>query len=178
VSDNYDEFDDMDDNGPAGLREALKKAKAALKARDKEVEDLKSATATLQAQVKKSTLADLLKSAGIDPKFAARADRDGAEPTEEGVKSWVEENKDFYNFGQPAAAEKPAETPAPADGQPSIPDGMEQAIRQAQGIDSSSITPSEVDIVQKLASVNTNPRQTSEDQLKEQLRALGIDLTA
>jgi hypothetical protein len=167
VSD-YD-YDDQND-GPKALRELVDKLQKQLKDQEKALEAEKAEKATLSAQVKKASLADLLKKAGVDPKFAARADKDGADATEEGVKAWIEENKDFYNFG-PA---KPAEEAQEPSGEPNVSAEMAAAIQASQSLDASGVTPSEVNVLEKIQSLDTNPRKVSEAQLRENLAALGI----
>ena len=168
MSDNY--YDDEDQsNGPKALRELVDKLQKQVKEQEKALEAEKAEKATLSAQVKKASLADLLKKAGVDPKFATRADKDGADATEDGVKAWIEENKDFYNFG----AVKPAEAQEPA-GEPNISPEMAAAITASQSLDSSGVAPSEVNVLEKIQSMDTNPRRVTEQQLQDQLKALGV----
>lgn len=163
----YD-YDDQND-GPKALRELVDKLQKQLKDQEKALEAEKAEKATLSAQVKKASLADLLKKAGVDPKFAARADKDGADATEDGVKAWIEENKDFYNFA-PAKADE-AQEPS---GDPNVSPEMAAAIHASQSLDASGVTPSEVNLLEKIQSLDTDPRKVSEAQLRQNLAALGI----
>lgn len=164
----YD-YDDQND-GPKALRELVDKLQKQLKEQEKALEAEKAEKATLSAQVKKASLAELLKKAGVDPRFAARADKDGADATEDGVKAWIEENKDFYNFGAVKAAEATQEP----SGEPNVSPELAAAIAASQSLDASGVTPSEVNVLEKIQSMNTDPRKVSEAQLQEQLAALGI----
>jgi hypothetical protein len=171
VSDYYEDDNDHEDGGPADLRAALKKAKAQAAAAEKRAAELEAEKATLSAQVKKSSLADLLKQAGVDPKFAARADKDGADASEDGVKAWIEENKDFYNFG----GTKPAEVEVvEKDGAPNVSPDLEAGVRASQALSESGIAPGEVDILQKIQSIPTEG--ISEDQFLAQLKSLGMEV--
>lgn len=106
-----DEFDDDYGNGPKALRDALKKAQDELKARDKELDALRQTNESLTKQVKTTTLRDALTDAGVDPKYARFAERDGVEADAEAVKKWVEESREVYAF----LATKPATNEDPAD---------------------------------------------------------------
>lgn len=167
MSDYDDDYGQND--GPKALRDLVEKLQKQVKDLEKGLDAEKAEKATLAAQVKKSSLADLLKAAGIDPKFAARADKDGAEPTADGVKAWVEENKDFYNF----AAAKPAETvaeQAEPDGEPNIPAGLAAGVRADQVLSESGVAPSDVDITSRIRSISAN----TEDALLAELAAAGV----
>jgi hypothetical protein len=175
VSDNYDNDFDYDDErkGPAPSREQAKKLQKQLDELRKQLDAEKAEKTELAAKVKKSSLADLLKQAGVDPKFAARADKDGADATEDGVKAWIDENKDFYNFG----AAKPAETvveQVEQDGEPNVSAGLEAAVRASQALSESGVAPSEIDIIQKIQSVPTEG--LSEGDFLARLGALGVGI--
>lgn len=151
MSDTYYD-DDTNDNGPKALRDLVEKLQKELKDQKKAFEALETEKATLSAQVKKSSLASLLKAAGVPEKFAARADKDGAEATEDGVKAWIEENKDFYNFGAVAPVEdaKPAEP----EGQENVSPELRAAVQASQALDASGVTPSDVNVIDKLQSID------------------------
>ena len=182
----FEDFEGGEDNSPAGLRRALKKAQAEAKKATEALAAEREARATAEKAVKKSTLADLLKDAGIDPKFAARADRDGAEATADGVKAWVEENKDFYNFGAKKAAEEKeteqAQESEAADdeSQAEIPEGLSpelvEALTASQQLDASGVTPSEVGVLQRLSSIKADPHKKSYEDLVAELAALGAPI--
>ena len=173
VSDNYDEFEDFEDNSPAGLRKALAKAKAEAKAALKRAEEAEAKAKTAEAQAKKASISDLLRDQGIDPKFARLADRDGAEATEEGVKAWVEENKDFYNFGAPKreVQQHDAEDESADD----VDADYEAQIRAAQSLDAQGVNPSEVAVERKIQGVDLN-KIGSRDELLQKLAELGAPL--
>lgn len=165
------EFDDDMNDGPKALRDAYDKLKKQLADEQKAKAALEAERDTLRGQVKKSSLAELLVKHGIDAKFAARADRDGAEATEEGVKAWIDENRDFYNFNA-SKPEEPAGDGEP-DGEPTIPDGMEEGVRAGQALDASGVAPSEVQITQKLQSIDPKNYKNSEEFLAA-LAATGV----
>ena len=170
MSDYNDDYDDQS-NGPKALRELVEKLQKQVKDQEKALEAEKAEKAELSAKVKKSSLADLLKQAGVDPKFAARADKDGADATEDGVKAWIEENKDFYNFG----GTKPAEVEVvEKDGAPNVSPDLEAGVRASQALSESGIAPGEVDILQKIQSIPTEG--ISEDQFLAQLKSLGMEV--
>lgn len=175
----FEDFEDGTDTSPAGLRAALKKAKREAAAEKKRADEAEAKFAEASKTVKKSTLADLLKDAGIDPKFAARADRDGAEATADGVKAWIEENKDFYTFTAPKAdeGEKDAqqEQQDQGDAQASnLPPELVAAIQASQQLDASGVSPSEVGVLQRIASVSDDPGKVSWDQMLADLKAAGV----
>lgn len=168
MSDNYD-YDDDQSNGPKALRDLVEKLQKQVKDQEKALEAERAEKATLSAQVKKSSLASLLKAAGVPEKFAARADKDGAEATEDGVKAWIDENKDFYNFG-PAT---PVVEVAEPDGEPNVSPEMAAALNASRALDSSGVTPSDVNIADRIQSISDN---VTEEQLLQELRALGVQI--
>jgi len=164
------DYDDNDQsNGPKALRELVEKLQKQVKDHEKALEAERAEKATLSAQVKKSSLAGLLKAAGVPEKFAARADKDGADATEDGVKAWIEENKDFYNFG---AAPAPVVVADP-DGAPNVSAELEQALRASQSLDASGVTPSEVQVTDRIKSI---PLNISEAELLKQFEDLGVGI--
>jgi hypothetical protein len=170
MSDTYtDDFDyDDEHNGPAPAREHAKKLAKQLADLQKQLDATKAENATLSGQVKKSSLASLLKAAGVPEKFAARADKDGAEATEDGVKAWIDENKDFYNFG-PATPVVEVQEP---DGEPNVSPEMRDALAASRALDSAGVTPSDVNITDRIQSISA----TTEEQLLEEMRALGVQI--
>jgi hypothetical protein len=165
----YDYDDNDQSNGPKALRELVEKLQKELKEQGKTLEAERAEKATLSAQVKKSSLASLLKAAGVPEKFAARADKDGADASEDGVKAWIEENKDFYNFG---VATAPVVVADP-DGAPNVSAELEQALRASQSLDASGVTPSEVNVTERIQSI---PDNISEADLLKQLADLGVGI--
>lgn len=168
-NDDYDTDDQNESGGPKALRDLVDKLKRQVKEQEKALEAERAEKATLSAQVKKSSLASLLKAAGVPEKFAARADKDGAEATEDGVKAWIEENKDFYNFGEV----KPADAQEP-DGQDNVSPELAAALTASQALDASGVTPSDVNIVSKLQSISTDNK--TEEQVLAEIQALGVGL--
>lgn len=166
------EYDDENNDGPKALRDHVKKLEKQLADAVKAKEELEAEKSQLAAQVKKSSLADLLKEAGIDPKFAARADRDGVEPTAESVKSWFEENREIYNFGTPTT-EATVTDGEPEGGEPTIPDGVEAGVRAGQGLDAAGVAPGEVSVMSKLQSIDPTKFSTREE-LQAAIAAAGI----
>lgn len=169
-NDDYDTDDQNESGGPKALRDLVDKLKKQVKEQEKALEAERAEKAALSAQVKKSSLASLLKAAGVPEKFAARADKDGAEATEDGVKAWIEENKDFYNFGEV----KPAAEVAEPDGQDNVSPELAAAVAASQALDASGVTPSDVNIVSKLQSISTDNK--TEEQVLAEIQALGVGL--
>lgn len=178
----FEDFEDGEDTSPAGLRKALAKAKREAAAEKKRADDAEAKAAEATKAVKKSTLADLLKDAGIDPKFAARADRDGAEATADGVKAWVEENKDFYQFTAPKAAEgeqseeQEQQDQGEAQSDSGLAPELVQAIQASQQLDASGVSPSEVGVLQRIQSISSDPNKVSWDQMIADLKAAGAPM--
>jgi hypothetical protein len=168
MSDNYYDDDNDQKDGPKALRDLVEKLQKELKAEKAAREASDAEKATLSAQVKKSSLASLLKAAGVPEKFAARADKDGAEATEDGVKAWIDENKDFYNFG-PATPVVEVQEP---DGEPNVSPEMRDALAASRALDSAGVTPSDVNITDRIQSISA----TTEEQLLEEMRALGVQI--
>lgn len=99
MSDNLDWLNDDDDQpSPSDLRKQLAKAKRDLKAAQDALAEKDSTIADLTGKVKATSLRDALTEAGVDPKFAKIAERDGVEPTVDAVKKWREENDGIYAF--------------------------------------------------------------------------------
>jgi hypothetical protein len=168
MSDNYYDDDNDQKDGPKALRDLVDKLQKQVKDQEKALEAERAEKATLSAQVKKSSLASLLKAAGVPEKFAARADKDGAEATEDGVKAWIDENKDFYNFG-PATPVVEVQEP---DGEPNVSPEMRDALAASRALDSAGVTPSDVNITDRIQSISA----TTEEQLLEEMRALGVQI--
>jgi hypothetical protein len=108
MSEYSDEYDDENEgqqgDGPAGLRKAQKEAVARAKAAEKELADLRAQFAEISKKSRASDLASTLTAAG--GAAAARVAKfypADADVTEDAVKSWLDENKDTFNLGAPAA---------------------------------------------------------------------------
>ena len=91
----YDEYDENEQNGPAQLRDALKKAQKALteerKARAADLERLTE----LEKKDKARSFESLLQEAGAKPKAARYLQMEGVEPTKEAVTAWLKDNEEF-----------------------------------------------------------------------------------
>lgn len=169
------EYDDENTEGPKALREHAKKLEKQLAESLKANEALQGQVTDLTVAVKKSSLTDLLKQAGVDPKFVVKADRDGVDATEDGVKAWIEENRDFYNFGKPAEKDGAVGEETEPTGEPTIPEGMEEGVRAGQGLDASGVSPSEVSVMSKLQSIDPS-KLGSREELNAALAAAGVQL--
>lgn len=138
----YDENDDFEDesgSSPKDLRAALAKANKALKAKEAELAERDTKIAELSNAVKSTSLRDRLADAGIDPKYATRAERDGVEPTDESVKQWIDENKDVYVFLNKPAAANADEAHEEQAGDLIDPD-LEAGVRAGQQVESTGRT--------------------------------------
>lgn len=174
------EFDydgDLDNDGPGGLRRALEKAQKAAKDAIARAEKAEADRAEALKSVRSQSLTSLLRDKGVKPALAKWLEKDDVDATPEAVDAWLKENGEFFNV-KPAEPSKEvqAEDNEP-QGQPNIPEGMEAAIRASQSLDASGVSPSEVDAVTKIRSVDTDPYKVTEEQLREQLAALGVEFS-
>lgn len=125
MANQYDDFEDDDEatpdqNGPANLRKALKRA-------EKDREALKAELETFRAERRVQSVKSVLEAEGINPKIA------GLLPpsidTPEAVKAWLVEYGDVFGKAAP-----PAETPdEQVDPNIVAQQRMAQAIATAQG---------------------------------------------
>ena len=178
----YDDNDFEDytgeDNSPAGLRKAIEKANARVKAAEKKAADAEERAAKAEGQAKKSTLTELLQKKGIKPGLVRFLEKDGVEATPEAVDAWVKENREDFNI-QPAEPkgeqqeQEPAEEAPPAN---ELPSDLVQAVQASQQIDASGVSPSEVGVLQRLQSINSDPSKTSLEELVAQLKDAGAPL--
>lgn len=163
----YDDDFDEQPSGPKALRDARDAAVKKAEELQAELEKRDKTIAELSGKVKSSSLRDALQDAGVDPKYARFADRDGIEPTAEAVKTWVEENRDVYAFlnasqqsapteGEPGeqAKQEGEETGGEMD-----PDYVEQ-LRAGQAAASVGRTPGPTNIEQALEGANPASFQT------------------
>lgn len=150
----YDEYDN--DTSPKALRDHAKALEKQLEDLKKSLETEKAARTAAEKAAKSASLADLLRSANIDPKFAKLAERDGIDPTADAVKAWVKENEDFYNFGAKKATE--AEEPE-AEAETEVDEfdpEMAAALEQSAQLDSAGKARSPRDPSQIIAGLPDN----------------------
>jgi len=113
----YDDDFDFDDDDqqptPKNLRDALKKANAALaKERADKQAALERAEKAEKAAARSQNLTDLLKEKGVSPRFAKWAEKDSVDATAEAVEAWLKENPEFLpakpaaKDGEPAPKQK------------------------------------------------------------------------
>lgn len=179
MSARYDDFDnddfDGEDNSPAGLRKALKKAQAEAKAaKDAAAAAEERATKAEQA-AKKSTLQDVLSKKGLKPGLVRFLEQDGVEATGEAVDAWVKENGEFFNIkaedepqGQQEQQEQASEDQIPAD--------LAAALEASQRLDQSGVSPSDVGTMQRIQSLSTDPKKASFEDLVASLKEAGAPL--
>lgn len=175
----WDENDDAGNTGPKALRDQLDKLKAELKEQAKELEKAKSENAELVTKVKATTFRDALSDAGIDPKYARFAERDGVEPTAEAVKQWVEDNRDVYAFLQKSTAPSTDEVTDEEQGdevveEDQIPEELAEAIRQGQATEGVGRPSGSSTVVKALEQAQANLDQfKTEEEVDNYLRSLG-----
>ena len=174
----YDDDDDFDSTGPKALRDQLAKIKKDLADAQKELTKANEEKADLQTKVKSSTLRDALSDQGIDPKYARLAERDGAEPTPEGIKAWVKENEDVYAFLQKPDRAPEVDDGEQDDGDEADEDGfdpdLEQEIRLGQQTESTGRPSGSSTVLQALEQAGADlSRFKSGDEVDAFLRSLG-----
>lgn len=92
MANQYDEYDDDDfaeDNGPANLRKALKKA-------EKQRKELEEQLASLQSSLRERSVKDVLETKGVNAKIAAFIPKDITAP--EQIAAWLDEYADVFGF--------------------------------------------------------------------------------
>ena len=94
-----DDFDDVeetqDQNGPANLRKALKRA-------EKEKKDLTEQLAAIQSDLRSRSVKEVLATKGVPDKVAKFIPGDVTTP--EQIDSWLTENADVFGFSKTEAA--------------------------------------------------------------------------
>ena len=94
-----DDFDDVeetqDQNGPANLRKALKRA-------EKEKKDLTEQLAAIQSDLRSRSVKEVLATKGVPDKVAKFIPGDITTP--EQIDSWLTENADVFGFSKTEAA--------------------------------------------------------------------------
>ena len=180
MSDNYDfdDFEDDNDNSPAGLRKALKKAQAEAKRARDELAAEKEAREKAEKSVKKSTLTEILKAKGVKPGLARFLEKDDVEATPEAVDAWVKENGEFFNIKESAdEGEQQLEEQGDDDeGEDIIDPALAQALQASQQLDSAGVSPHIVGLDKRLASISNDPSKGSYEDLVAQLAELGAPL--
>lgn len=113
----YDD-DELNENGPKALRDALEKA-------NKELKQLREANEKAQAELAKQSLANVLRDKSVPANIQRWIKRDNIDPTPEAVDKWLEENgADFgWKPGGQEASEGATAQEAPAQGAPA-PQGV------------------------------------------------------
>lgn len=95
VSD-YDDLTDERDTDTDTIRQLRK----VLKDRDKKIGELEGEVTTLRTNARASTVTDVLKAKGVNPKVA-KLIPDSVEPTEDAVGAWLTEWADVFNISVP-----------------------------------------------------------------------------
>jgi superfamily I DNA/RNA helicase len=93
-----DDFDDVEDvqqdqNGPANLRKALKRA-------EKEKKELAEQLAAIQSDLRNRSVKEVLATKGVPEKVAKFIPGDVSTP--EQIDAWLSENADVFGFAKPA----------------------------------------------------------------------------
>lgn len=174
----YEDFENGEDNSPAGLRKALKKAQDAAKKERELREAAEAKAAAAEKTAKKSNLTEILKDKGVKPALVRFLEQDGVEATPEAVDAWVQENREVFNIpttpAQDAEQEQHQEEPPAPEGVDNLPPELAEALRASQQLDASGVSPSEVGVLQRIASVSTDPSKGSYEQLIADLKAAGV----
>jgi hypothetical protein len=90
--DDFDEIEDVQDqNGPANLRKALKRA-------EKEKKDLAEQLASIQSDLRSRSVKEVLATKGVPDKVAKFIPSDISTP--EQIDSWLTENADVFGFNK------------------------------------------------------------------------------
>jgi hypothetical protein len=98
----YDDQPQADQNGPANLRKALKRA-------EREKKELADQLATIQADLRGRSVKEVLEQKGVPTKVAKFIPGDVSTP--EQIDAWLNENADVFGFAAPEDA--PSEEPTP-----------------------------------------------------------------
>ena len=91
MANQYDEYDDdeMDSEGPANLRKALKKEQ-------KQRKELEEQLSSLKSNLRDRSVKDVLETKGVNPKIAAFIPRELDSP--EQIATWLTEYQDVFGF--------------------------------------------------------------------------------
>lgn len=183
MSDSF--YDDTDDygqeqsSGPKALRDKLAKEQKAREEAEAKLAEIVEQNKELAKKVQTSSLRDALTDAGIDPKYAKFAERDGVEPTEEKVREWVEEYSDVYAFLKKQPEQTAATDGAADDGSDEVsehnvdalPEDLIAGLAQAQTLESAGRPSGSASIEDILTAVD--PTKVNETQIQQLLKQLG-----
>ena len=171
------DYDDEYGNAPKALRDHAKNLEKQIAELQKKFDEAEKARVAAEKTAKSQTLTSILRDKGIKPQLAKWLEKDEVEASPEAVDEWLKENGEFFNV-KPTPAEPEGQEPTEEvviEGMDNVPPELAAALRASQQLDASGISPSEANIRAKIESVDVNPHRVSEEQLQEQLRALGVD---
>jgi hypothetical protein len=168
---NWNAFDgDEEDNngqdaGPKALRDRLKSL-------EKENRELKEQNTTLSKRVRTTSVSDVVKAKGYNPKVAALIPAD-IEASEDAIGKWLEEFADVFSLKK--TEETPATTAEVEDASSddgSVGDDVADALSAIANVSSSSITPTrQSDLLKQI-----NDPNLSQDKFLDLLRANGVQV--
>lgn len=130
-----DDYDFAEDNGPANLRKALKKA-------EKDRKELEEQLSSLKSNLRQRSVKDVLEAKGVNSKIATFIPSNIEAP--EAIAAWLDEHADVFGFQSELQNSEPALTEDARS---------DQRINQA--VNSSSSPSGEEDIMNRLANVNS-----------------------
>lgn len=180
MSDTYD-FEDFEDNSPAGLRKALEKANKRAKEAEAKIAEAEKRALAAEKTAKKSTLTEILREKKVPTALARFIEKDDVEADAGAVDAWLKENGELFNI-KPAeeapAQEQQGQETAPVVETPGydLPDDVVQALQVSQQIDATGVSPSEVGVLQRIQAISTDPSKVSYDQMIAELKATGAPM--
>lgn len=136
MANQYDEYDDDDfaeDNGPANLRKALKKA-------EKQRKELEEQLSSLQSSLRERSVKDVLETKGVNAKIAAFIPKDITAP--EQIAAWLDEYSDVFGFQQQS-------------NEPALTEEAKSAVRIDNSISNAASPARDEDIMTRLKSAST-----------------------
>lgn len=120
--DEYDEHEDSGrDAGPQGLRAHLKSLERQVKELQKSVEEKDKTISDLTTKTRGSSLADILRSKGVNPKVSGLIPA-SVEATEEAITAWLDEYKDILPVEKTTADSATDKDKPTADDNQLLPD--------------------------------------------------------
>lgn len=170
------DYDDEYGNAPKALRDHAKNLEKQLSDLQKKFEDAEKARLAAEKTAKSQTLTSILREKGVKPQLAKWLEKDEVEASPEAVDEWLKENGEFFNVKPTEPVSQEPSEEVVIEGMDNVPPELAAALRASQQLDASGISPSEADIRAKIQSVDVNPGRVNEEQLQEQLRALGVDI--
>lgn len=178
MSDTDYDFDDNEDNSPAGLRKALEKANKRAKDAEAKAAAAEDRAAKAEKTAKKSTLAEILRDKKVPQGLARFIEKDEVEATPDAVGQWLEENREFFNI--PSAEQEQQEQQAEGEEQGPdgdvLPEDLVQALSLSREIDSAGVSQSAASTMQRISGLSTDPSKASYEQLVAELKAAGAPL--